>query len=415
VESIHWPDLEERRVLLGVSGGIAAYKAAELCRLLARCGASVQVMMTEAARRFVGEITFAALSDHPVATDLFDPVQEAQIGHIGLADSAELLVLAPATADLMAKLACGMADDLVTTVCLAYTGPQLLAPAMNVHMWEHPATRHNLSLLRERGWRVVGPGSGEMACGHVGEGRMAEPEAILEAAGACLAPQDLAGRTVVITAGPTHEPLDPARFLGNRSSGKMGFALAAEAASRGARVTLVSGPGSLATPHGVERVAVVTAAEMARVVRDRAAGADAVIMAAAVADYRPAQAASTKLKKETLGRQFMLTLERTEDILAGLGALAAPRPFLVGFAAETAADAELECVAREKLAAKRCDLLVANNVGEEGAGFGVDTNRVTLFDGSDAAEALPLMSKRKVAQRIMDRVAAALERDRHGR
>jgi phosphopantothenoylcysteine decarboxylase / phosphopantothenate---cysteine ligase len=405
VDSVLWPDLRGQRVLLGVSGGIAAYKTAELCRMLARCGARVRVMMTEAARRFVGEVTFAALSGGPVATELFDLGQEAQIGHIGLADSTQLMVLAPATADLMARMTSGMADDLVATVYLAYTGPVLVAPAMNVHMWQHPATQNNVRTLRERGCRFVGPAEGEMACGHVGAGRMAEPEEILQAAGACVTPQDLEGRAVLVTAGPTYEALDPVRFIGNRSSGKMGFALAAEAAARGARVTLVAGPSAIATPYGVARVDITSAREMASAVRERAAEQAAVLMAAAVADYRPAVPSSTKLKKDSLGPELAVTLQRTEDILAELGGLS-PRPYLVGFAAETGAD--LDSVAPGKRLAKGCDVLVANDVTAAGAGFDVDTNRVTIYDAAGGRDEMPLLGKRKVAERIIDRLARAL-------
>ncbi len=409
MESVLWPELAGRRVLLGVSGGVAAYKSAELCRLLVRCGASVDVMMTRSARQFVGEVTFAALSGRPVATELFDPAQEAQIGHIGLADRAELCVIAPATANLLAKLAHGLADDLVSTVCLAYHGKLLCAPAMNVHMWQHPATQENLATLRRRGVSTVGPGAGEMACGHVGEGRMAEPEEILQAAGACLAPQDLAGRAILVSAGPTHEPLDPVRFLGNRSSGKMGFALAAEAAARGAEVTLVAGPSALETPWGVRRVDVRTAAEMALEVRSRAPTHSALVMAAAVADYRPRAVAAAKLKKATLGEHPVLELERTEDILGGLRALC-PDAVLVGFAAETG-EGLAEHAAR-KLTAKGCDLLVGNDVSALGAGFEAETNRVVIFEageGAPSSEPLPLLSKRTVARLILDRVARRLE------
>jgi phosphopantothenoylcysteine decarboxylase / phosphopantothenate---cysteine ligase len=405
LEAILWPDLTERRVLLGVSGGIAAYKAAELCRMLTHCEARVRVMMTAAATKFVGETTFAALSNNPVATELFDSDQESQIGHIGLADWAELVVLAPTTADMMAKLAHGLADDLVSTVCLAFRRTLLLAPAMNVHMWEHPATRHNASLLRDRGCRMVGPDSGEMACGHVGAGRMADPEQILQAAAACLAGQDLHGRAVLITAGPTHEPLDPVRFLGNRSSGKMGFALAAEAAMRGARVTLIAGPSILVAPYGVERIDVTTAQEMAEAVRKRAFEQDVVIMAAAVADYRPVTVAPQKIKKEVAGDRLTLELQRTEDILAGIGG-SSIRPFLVGFAAETEGD--LQAVAATKRVAKGCDLIVANDVTLPDAGFEVDTNRVVLCHAIGTVEDLPPMSKRKVAKVILDHVAQAL-------
>jgi len=407
MEQILWPDLEGKRILLAVTGGIAAYKAADLCRLLRRCGAGVNVMMTAAARRFVGEVTFAALSDEPVSVDLFDPQQEAQIGHIGLADAADLLLVAPATANMLAKLCHGVADDLVSTVYLAYCGPVLLAPAMNVNMWQHAATRDNVERLRGRGHRFVGPDSGDLACGHVGAGRMAEPVEILQAAGVCLGPGDLSGRTVLVTAGPTHEPIDPVRYVGNRSSGRMGFALAAEALSRGARTLLVAGPTGLPTPLGAERTSVTTAAEMSAAAGDLVGQADAALMAAAVADFRPATASSTKLKKEALGQEHALTLTRNEDILAGLGQSERRPRVLVGFAAETGADA-LERSAPAKLRAKGCDLLVGNDVSAGDAGFEVETNRVVIFDRDGGNERLPLMSKRAAARRILDRVVRLL-------
>lgn len=417
-----WPDLEGRRVLLAVSGGVAAYKAAELCRLLVRCGATVQVMMTDAALRFVGEQTFAALSGRQVACSLFDPAREAQIGHIDLADRAELLVAAPATADLLARFAGGIADDLVTTVYLAYRGPVVLAPAMNVQMWEHPATRDNMIRLRERGHRVIGPASGEMACGHVGAGRMEQPEEILQAIGAALSSQDLAGRRVLVTAGPTRERIDPVRYLTNASSGKMGYALAQEALARGAEVVLVSGPTLLPTPRGARCLKVESAAEMAHAVREEVDGCDAVVMTAAVADYRPRDVARAKLKKEELGGQLVVELERTEDILAMLGTASAAgagagsaepgaggarRPLLVGFAAETSAD--LDEPARRKLRDKACDLLVANDVSAGDSGFAGDTNRVVLYGRDGAREPLPLLSKRRAAKSITDRMVAMLE------
>ncbi|MBK8482624.1 MAG: bifunctional phosphopantothenoylcysteine decarboxylase/phosphopantothenate--cysteine ligase CoaBC [Proteobacteria bacterium] len=404
------PDLQHRRVLLAVSGGVAAYKAAELCRLLVRSGASVQVAMTAAAQHFVGAATFAALSGRAVATDLFDAVQEEQIGHIALADAAEVLVVAPATADLLAKLAAGLAGDVVTTAYLAFEGPVLLAPAMNVKMWRHPATQQTLQRLRERGHRVVGPESGELACGHVGAGRMSEPGALLEAVWHCLAPQSLAGQRILVSAGPTREALDPVRHLTNRSSGKMGYALAAEAAARGATVTLVSGPTALATPLGVQRVDVTSAAELAQVVLERVAGQDAVVMTAAVADYRPAHVAREKLAKERLGEQPTLTLTRTVDVLAALGAARAaagglPQPLLVGFAAETGID---EARVIGKLAAKQCDLLVVNDVSRADAGFDADDNRVVIYHATGNREALPLLPKREVAGRVLQRVAELL-------
>ena len=405
MEAILQPDLQGKQVLLGVSGGIAAYKAAELCRSLIRCGAEVRVMMTRAATRFVGELTFAALSGHPVATDLFDPAREAQIGHIDLADSADLMLLAPATANRMAKMAHGVADDLLSTVYLAFTGPVLLAPAMNVNMWQHPATQENLRIMRLRKHSIVGPEAGELACGHQGPGRMSEPDQILQAAGACLSPGDLQGRRILITAGPTHEPVDPVRFLGNRSSGKMGFALAAEAAARGARVTLLAGPCSLPTPYQVARIDVRDAAEMADFVTSKVGDQDVLIMAAAVADFRPASAQQTKIKKEAAGETLELKLERTKDILSGVGAMDR-HPYLVGFAAETVDD--LEGIAREKLAAKGCDMLVANDVRAADAGFEADTNRVLILEAGKEAAAVPLCSKRQVAAEILERVAGRL-------
>ena len=405
-ESVLWPDLSQKKVLLAVSGGIAAYKAAELCRLLSRCGASVRVMMTAAARRFVGQTTFAALSGHRVATDIFDPGQESSINHIQLADWADLLLLAPATANQLGKLAHGVADDVVGTVYLACACPVLLAPAMNTNMWQHPATRDNMELLRRREHQVVGPGSGELACGHEGAGRMAEPQEILQAAGRCLATQDLAGRRVLVSAGPTHEALDPVRFVGNRSSGKMGFAVAAEAATRGAEVTLVAGPVGLPTPLGVQRQDVNSAAEMAEAVRLAAPAQAVIVMAAAVADYTPCTRAESKLKKSKVGQRMTLELERTEDILASLAHLS-PRPCLVGFAAET--ERNLDRVAPAKLAAKGCDLLVANDVSAADAGFETDGNRVVIYDTSGHKEFIPLQSKRRVAARILDRVAGALD------
>ena len=404
-ESVIWPDLQGKKVLLAISGGIAAYKSAELCRLLVKCGAGVRVMMTAAARRFVGEVTLAALSGNPVSTDIFDPGQEDNIGHIELADWADLMLLAPATANQLGKLAHGIADDVVGTVYLACTAPVLLAPAMNVNMWEHAATKANMEILRQRGHQVAGPGSGELACGYEGAGRMAEPVEILQAAGRCLSRGDLQDRRLLVSAGPTHEALDPVRFVGNRSSGKMGFAVAAEAAARGARVTLVAGPSAIPTPLFVERQDVTSASEMAEAIRLAAPSQAAIVMAAAVADYAPATAAETKLKKAAVGPQMILELERTVDILASLSNLS-PRPFLVGFAAET--EENLDSVAPAKLKAKGCDLLVANDVGARDAGFETDENRVVMYDADGGREVVPLQAKRKVAARILDRVAREL-------
>ncbi|MCK5800521.1 MAG: bifunctional phosphopantothenoylcysteine decarboxylase/phosphopantothenate--cysteine ligase CoaBC [Deltaproteobacteria bacterium] len=410
-----WPDLEGRRILLGVSGGIAAYKAVELCRLFVRCGAAVQVVMTRAAREFIGEATFAALTGRPVGTSLWDPTQEATIGHIAAADEAELFVVAPCTANFLATMAQGLAPDLASTIYLAFDGPVLVAPAMNVRMWAHPATQQNAETLRSRGHRLVGPGAGELACGHVGAGRMVEPEVLLQAAGACLATQDMAGRKILVTAGGTREAIDPVRFIGNLSTGKMGFALAAEALARGAEVTLVAGPTHVAAPWNVEVIAIESAAEMAAAVDERVATQDAVIMAAAVADFSPRVApGDEKLKKEALSEGMDLKLGRTRDILKTLGARFAgddTGPLLVGFAAETAHGdaARLVAIAETKRVRKGCHLLVANDVSVEDAGFASDTNRVVIVEADRDPEAIPVAAKRCVAAQILDRVASHLD------
>jgi phosphopantothenoylcysteine decarboxylase/phosphopantothenate--cysteine ligase len=404
--------LNNKTVVVGVAGGIAAYKAVELVRLLTKAGAAVQVVMTERARHFVGELTFQALTGRSVFTDLFDLSQESEIGHIKIADQADLVIIAPATANVIARMAAGMSDDVLTAVVLASRGPLLLAPSMNVNMWQNPLTRANIERLGQlAGARFVGPGAGFLACKWTGPGRLAEPGEIVEAAARILTEQDLAGRSVVVSAGPTREAIDSVRFLSNRSSGKMGFALAQAAARRGARVHLVSGPVSLEPPLGVEHVSVIDAREMARAIEAAAEGADAIIMAAAVADFRPREAASHKLKKTALHGEAApaIALELNPDILAGLGAWRREhqreRPILVGFAAETD---DLLDNARHKLQHKGCDLVVANDVSEAGAGFDVDTNRVTLVT-QDRTDSLELASKDVVAHRILDRVVALLE------
>jgi phosphopantothenoylcysteine decarboxylase / phosphopantothenate---cysteine ligase len=397
--------LANRRLVVGVTGGIAAYKAAELVRLFVKAGAEVRVVMTAGAQQFITPLTMQALSQHPVATETFDLGQEATIGHIKLADEAELFVIAPATADAIARLAAGMANDLLTTVALATKAPLLLAPAMNVNMWRHPATQENLATLISRGAHTVGPDAGELACGWIGEGRMMEPQEIANAAAKLLAPGDLDGKRVLVTAGPTYEPIDPVRFIGNRSTGKMGFAIARAAARRGARVTLVAGPSSLATPPGVTRVDVETALQMREATLANVQGAAIVVMTAAVADYRPRDEAAHKLKKEALGESPSVALVQNPDILAELCAGRARPPVIVGFAAETD---DVERRAVEKRRQKGCDLLVANDVGEAGSGFGSDTNRVLLVARDDRVEALPQLSKDDVAERILDRARALL-------
>jgi len=397
--------LKGARIVVGVAGGIAAYKAAELVRLFDKAGARVDVAMTARAQKFVGPMTFQALTRRPVFTDLFSLTEEATIGHIQLADQADLVVIAPATASSLARLAAGQADDAVTAVVLATRAPVLLAPSMNVNMWSHPLTRANLARLVEvAGYRVVGPGDGFLACRWTGPGRLAEPADIVEAAAHVLAPQDLAGKRLVVTAGPTYEAIDPARFIGNRSSGKMGAALAAAAQRRGAEVTLLLGPSAIAPPVGVTVVTIESAAQLEAALATAARGADVIIMAAAVADYRVAKVAPAKLKRGELGAKTSLALVANPDLLAGLGKRrgAKDAPLLVGFAAETQ---DVVANAQAKLAAKRCDLVIANDVGEPGAGFAVDTNRVTVVDRHGTVE-LPAGTKAEVAHRILDRVVA---------
>jgi len=390
-------------VVLGVTGCIGAYKACEVLRELQRRDVDVHVVMTRHATEFVTPMTFEALSRHPVFLDQFALGAEGDIRHISLADAAQLLLVAPATANVLGKFARGIADDALTTLYLATTAKVMVAPAMNVNMFDHPAVRENLDILRARGVAVVEPGSGYLACGWLGRGRLAEPEDIVAAAMAALGGAhpagDLAGETVLVTAGPTVEDLDPVRFLSNRSSGRMGFALAEAARTRGARVILVAGPTSVEPPAGVDLVRVRAAEEMARAVSERGASATIVAMAAAVSDYRPAERASSKLKKTPGDGTLVLT--RTPDILASLGQAKGAR-FLIGFAAET--DRVLEN-ARAKRTAKNVDLLVANDVSQPGRGFASEQNAAVLIDREGETE-LPLMSKRALADRIWDRVVA---------
>jgi phosphopantothenoylcysteine decarboxylase/phosphopantothenate--cysteine ligase len=399
-------NFQNRTVVLCVGGGIAAYKACDVARLVVKGGGAVRVAMTPAAARFVAPLTFAALSRHPVTVDLLDAAAEASYGHLALARAADLVVVAPATADLVARIRAGMGDDAVTTTILAATCPVLLAPAMNTRMWQNPAVQENVAALRTRGMHVVGPAAGELADGDVGEGRLADPAEIAMAASRLLGNLDLAGRRVVVTAGPTREPIDPVRFISNPSSGRMGYAIARVASRRGAEVTLVSGPTELDDPQGVKVVRVETAEEMARAV-DAAtpAGAfDLFVGAAAVSDYRPLRSAPHKIKKAD--GDETLVLARTPDILAGLGARGAGRedaPVLVGFAAETE---EVIARAREKLKRKRCDLVVANKVGGPGAGFGADRNRVALVSATELAEIEG--PKERVAEAILDWILPVL-------
>ncbi len=394
-------------VAVAVGGGIAAYKAAELVRLFVKQDATVQALMTEAATHFIGPLTFQALTGRKTFTSLFDLGQESEIGHIQVADQADLFVVAPATADLIARMAAGMANDVVTASLLATRAPVLIAPSMNVNMWNHPLTQQNLRKLVELGVRVVEPGEGFLACRWIGKGRLAEPAEILEAAIHVVSPQDLAGKKIVVTAGPTFEPVDPVRFLGNRSSGKMGFALAEAAARRGAEVTLIAGPTKLDDPRGVAVTRVETAREMQAALDGAADAADVVVMAAAVGDFRPTAPTQHKLKRSEMTGPLSIQLDANPDLLAGLGArrkAAGRGPVLVGFAAETR---DVLDYARAKLVSKGCDLVVANDVTEAGAGFAVDTNHVFLVDADDVIE-VPPATKHVVAHRILDRVRQLL-------
>ena len=392
------------RITMGVTGGVAAYKAAELVRLLQQEGFTVEAVMTRGAREFITPLTLAALTGQKVITDLFGNSEneanlESAIEHIAVAQRTDLLLVVPATADIIAKFARGIADDFLSTLYLASTAPVIVAPAMNVNMWNHPATQENIATLRERGVNVVEPDEGYLACGMVGAGRLASHGEIIATVKAVLrTKQDLAGETVLVTAGPTCEDLDPVRYLTNRSSGKMGYAVAQAAAHRGADVILVSGPTALETPAGVRRIDVRTAEQMRQAVTKEFAVCSIGIFAAAVADYRPAQKHADKMKKTP--RTLSVQLEPTVDILKEVAG-AKGEKFVVGFAAETASVAQN---ARKKLAAKNLDLIVANDVTAEGTGFDHDTNVVTLFsrDGRDLA--LPKMSKPEVAQRILDEI-----------
>jgi phosphopantothenoylcysteine decarboxylase/phosphopantothenate--cysteine ligase len=389
--------LNERRILVGVTGGVAAYKAAYLVRRLVEQGADVRVMMTESAGEFVGAQTFAAITGHPVASDLFGAASVSP--HTELARWAEAVIIAPATANTLAKVTHGLADELVSATLLATTAPVVVAPAMHTEMWANPATRRNIAALEKDGHTMVGPASGALAGGDTGPGRMAEPEEILAALERLLAGR-LSGVRMLVTAGGTREPIDPVRFIGNRSSGKMGLAIASEAVACGARVTLVSSAG-LPAPPGVALIEVETAEEMARSVEELAAGVDVVVMAAAVADFRPVAASGTKLRRAD--GMPDIRLEPTPDILASLVARE-KRPYLVGFAAETGSiDGAIE-----KAISKGVDVTVANDTAAEGSGFGSDTNQVALIDSRGTVDQWPLLTKREVARRLCDHLAEQL-------
>jgi phosphopantothenoylcysteine decarboxylase/phosphopantothenate--cysteine ligase len=414
--------LAGKTVVLGITGGIAAYKAAELCRAFGAAGAVVRVVMTEAATRFITPLTLQTLSGAPVARDVFTADDGAGIGHIRLAEEADLIVVAPATANTIARLAAGIADDLLTAVVLASQAPVLLAPAMNVNMWKNPITQQNLGrLVSLARFLTVGPDAGELACGWVGEGRLIEPAEITAAAERMLAPQDLLGRRIVVTAGPTFEPIDDVRFIGSRSSGKMGFAIAESAARRGADVVLIAGPVGLVTPRGggITRQDVESAAEMRAALTAAVATADAVVMAAAVADFRPATRLAGKMSRRTgrvtapgltPARPTAVPLLANPDLLAEIGrGRRGRRPLLIGFAAEMAANqADLLARAKQKLIEKNCDLIVANDIGVPGLGFGSDDNAVTLAFADGEAEQLERARKIEIANTIWDRVLSRL-------
>jgi phosphopantothenoylcysteine decarboxylase/phosphopantothenate--cysteine ligase len=390
--------LKERRIVLGVTGGIAAYKAAELVRELVRGGAKVRVIMTDHACRFITPLTFETLSGNPVATDLFRMTGNFEIGHIALAEFAELIVIAPATANLIGKLSAGIADDLLTTVLLAATAPVLVCPAMNAKMYAHPIVRENRARLVSHGYAVLEAGYGELACRTEGQGRLPDPLEIVEEIESLLAQKDLQGEEILITAGPTQEPFDPVRYITNYSSGKMGYALAVMARRRGASVTLISGPTELSAPRGVEFIPVKTALEMRDAVLDHLEKSTVVIKAAAVADYRPAVCQATKIKKKA--GPLTVRLERNPDIVSAIGKKKGRR-IIVGFAMES--DHLVEN-ARAKLMKKGMDFIVANDVTEAGAGFRADTNIIRILDREGSDERFPLMDKLEVAGVILDRV-----------
>jgi phosphopantothenoylcysteine decarboxylase/phosphopantothenate--cysteine ligase len=391
-----------KRILLGVTGGIAAYKAAELARRFIGLGAGVKVVMTRAAQEFVGPLTFQALTGQKVATAMFGPESDP-LEHVALGQEADAIVVAPATANFIGKLAAGIGDDLLTTVMLAATKPVLLCPAMNLEMWAKPVVQENLARLKSRGLLVLEPAAGPLACGAVGLGRLPEPDLIVEACARLIAPPDLAGRQILVTAGPTCEDFDPVRFLTNRSSGKQGYALARVAWRRGADVTLVSGPTNLSAPYGVNRVQVRSARDMLAAVSARFPAADVLLMAAAVGDYRPTQAERRKIKRG-LQAELHFHLTQNPDILKEV-ARVKNRQIVVGFAAETH---ELEAEARRKLEEKSLDLIVANDVNRPDSGFQVDTNEVTMIAATGKPLVLPLLSKEEVADKILEQVVELL-------
>jgi phosphopantothenoylcysteine decarboxylase/phosphopantothenate--cysteine ligase len=397
----------DKTIVLGVTGSIAAYKAAEIASRLTQAGAGVHVIMTEEAIKFVSPVTFRAITGRPVVTEMFDLASEFSIEHVSLANAADIVVIAPITANVIAKLATGIADDMLCCTVLATRAPVLVAPAMETNMYTNPVTQGNLSELKARGFAIVGPATGWLASGRQGLGRLADVEDIISAIHRVLRTgEDLTGRHVVVTAGGTQEPIDPVRYISNRSSGKMGYALAEAARDRGADVTLITAPTSLPEPVGIDIIRVGTAEEMRQAVQNAVPRADALIMSAAVADYRPIRAAKNKIKKSKAG--LTLELERTPDILGSVKG----NFIKVGFAAESS---DLVKNAEKKRKQKRLDFIVANDVTARDSGFGVDTNRVTIIDRRGKIDRLPLLSKRQVAERILDKVVALLARPKSRR
>lgn len=392
--------LAGKKILLGISGGIAAYKCAELTRRLIERGAQVQVVMTKAAKEFITPLTMQAVSGRPVSDSLLDPAAEASMGHIELAKWADLVLLAPATADLIARMSAGMGNDLLTTLVLATDSPVAVSPAMNQQMYRNIATQENIATLARRGMHIWGPAAGEQACGDVGPGRMLEPMQLVGLCEQFFQPKLLAGKSVLITAGPTREAIDPVRYISNHSSGKMGFALANAAAQLGAKVTLVSGPVSLNTPAGVERINVASAQEMHDAVMAHAPNHEAFISCAAVADYRPENVASQKLKKTENNDQMTINMVKNPDIVATVANMTEQRPFTVGFAAETN---DVETYARGKLVKKNLDMICANDVSVEGQGFNSNDNAITLF-WPEGEQALALESKEALSFRILEKM-----------
>jgi phosphopantothenoylcysteine decarboxylase/phosphopantothenate--cysteine ligase len=401
--------LKGKEIVLGVTGGIAAYKAAEFVRLLVKQQARVHVVMTQNAQKFVTPLTFQTLSGNPVVTDPFSLIEETQIGHIALADLADLIVILPASANIFGKIANGIADDFLSTMVMASRAPVLIAPSMNVNMWENRALQKNIQTLMERGYHLIEPGVGELACHWYGKGRLAELSEVLEKMEDILSPKDLKGRRILVTAGPTQESIDPVRFITNHSSGKMGYALARVAKRRGAEVVLVSGPTSLSLPHSdINLISVKTAEEMRKAVDTHLRDCSVVIKAAAVSDYRPKEISQAKLKKTSAS--VSIEMERTRDILGEIGKKKGKR-ILIGFAAETD---DIITHARRKLKEKNLDLIVVNDVTKPGAGFASETNQVKFLYPSGEVKDLPMMSKEEVAQVILDEVASLLKQKNKG-